>query len=107
MIHARLDAATGRLSNIWERLPTYPDDVPLAAKPTGAGPWIYDAEALLAVPHTLTEPERLDGLALPRRVQAALVIRASSIWANLSAQRRARVLAILDEAAAAVVALLT
>lgn len=106
MLYGRLDPVTGRLSNIWDREPG-PDDVPINSMPTMIGPWIYDAINREAMPATPTEPERLDGLAVPRRVQAALILRASSAWGGLSAQRKARIQAIIDEAAAQVIALLT
>lgn len=106
MIHGRLDPVTGRLSNIWDREPG-PGDVPLVRMPTGDEPWAYDAANKLAISATPTEAERLDGVALPPRVRAALLIRASSLWAGLSAQRKARVMAIIDAHAQAVVDALT
>lgn len=75
--------------------------------PKGFGPWTYDAEQKTAVSATLTEPEKLDSLSLPPRVQAAIVLRLSASWADLSAARKARVQAVLDQAGAKVLALLT
>lgn len=106
MLYGRLEPVTGRLSNIWDREPG-PNDVLLMAMPLVDPPWSYDAANKLAVAATQTEPERLDGLAMPRRVQAALILRASSAWGGLSAQRKARIQAIIDDAAAQVIALLT
>lgn len=53
-----------------------------------------------------TEAERLDAAPLRNRVLAALAIRTSSHWASLSAARRQRVQAVIDGAAADLIALL-
>jgi len=55
---------------------------------------------------TPTVGERLDAVTHRPRVQAALVLRASTQWASLSAQRKALVQQVLDDAAADLVALL-
>lgn len=47
-----------------------------------------------------TAGERLDAAAVRPRVPAALAIRLSTAWAGLSVQRKARVQAVIDEAAA-------
>ena len=106
MLHAKLDPVTGRLSEIWDREPGA-GDVPLAAMPDGDGPWIYDAVNRVGLPATLTEPERLDRVNLPRRVQAALVLRASSLWAAMPTQRRTRIMEIIDQYAQQIIDHLT
>lgn len=55
---------------------------------------------------TPTAGERLDQVTQRPRVQAALVLRSSGQWASLSAQRKALVQQVLDDAAADLVALL-
>lgn len=56
---------------------------------------------------TPTEGEQLDGLALPSRVQAAVVLRLSASWATATVGQKARVQAVLDQAGARVLALLS
>lgn len=54
-----------------------------------------------------TEADRLDAAPLRGRVLAALVLRASSGWSSLSAARRNRVQALIDNAAADIAATLS
>ena len=55
---------------------------------------------------TPTAGERLDAVTQRPRVQAALVLRASTQWGSLTPARRALVQQVLDDAAADLVALL-
>lgn len=55
---------------------------------------------------TPTVGERLDAVTQRPRVQAALVLRASTQWGSLTPARRALVQQVLDDAAADLVALL-
>lgn len=96
MIHAKLNAATGRLSDISRRGFTYPEDVQLVTMPSGSGPWTYDSANKLAVSVSQTEIERLDQLDMPPRVRAALVLRASSRWTMLATLRKQRIMDIID-----------
>lgn len=65
------------------------------------------ASVIAAHDGTPTESDRLDGLALPTRVQAAIVLRLSASWTTATAQQKGRVQAVLDQAGARVLALLT
>lgn len=55
----------------------------------------------------LTPAQILEGRPLPRLALAALVVRASSCFSSLTAQQKAKVQAVIDNAAAAVMDLLT
>jgi hypothetical protein len=63
-------------------------------------------DAFAAIPPP-TEAEKFDQVKFRPRVLAALTLRASSQWANLSAARRNRVQSIIDNAASDLIALLT
>lgn len=64
------------------------------------------AAILAAHDPATTEAQRLDALAVPRRLLVALAIRASSRWTNLSAARKTRVQAAIDDTADRVIAAL-
>lgn len=66
-----------------------------------------DAIASNFVPAPPTEGDLLDGLPLSTRAMAALLIRTSTQWAGLSAARKSRVQAILDNAATAAINILS
>ena len=105
-LYGYLDPVTARLSNLQDRTPG-PNDVPLAKMPTDFGPWAYDAVNKLAVPATLADEEKLDRVALPARLTAALLLRASSLYAGLPANRKSQIMAIIDAAAQRVIDALT
>ena len=90
----------GEVQHISNRL-REPDDAPLAAMPTGYGPWTYDQATQTAVP----VPEEKQPLAIrfsnhfvPRAVIVALVLRLSARWDGLPEAERKEVQAVIDKA---------
>lgn len=82
MLHARLSATTGWLSNIWDRTPTFPDDVPLAQMPTGDAPWTYDAQNQLGVPVPPRQARTLH--AIYTDLLALSGANKTAVWADLT-----------------------
>ena len=91
MIHARLDPITGFLYEFTHREPTYPDDVPVDAMPSGSGPWTYDAVNRLAV------PDAAGAVAILRDVAKAVFAASDGDTQPLAKACRAFALLVLDE----------
>lgn len=110
MIHGRLNAATGELTEMSHRAPgTFADDVQLAAIPPGFGPFAYDAptKTAIALPKaSQTDAQKLGVDILPLLV-AALAVKMDANYSTRTPAFKAKVEAIITSAADRVVAALT